>query len=487
MKKRNLVLHAAIASALAVMAVGAQAGNLAGASTYAAESFGSTAAATLAIGAPSIVYTFNTTGGIVINPTGSVHVYFRVSNGKFVSAAAPTLSASIVALTVSAPVLSTDKSTVRVTLTNGTAGNVTIGIGGSVTFAQGAIQIDNVNTVLNAAGGVVNMQASVGSTSSAPDAGTALPADLDNGLTSVVAIATAAEAITSAVQASSAFTTNPETQKIDLTATSPGSRLTTGVNSGNVTVANLGSFTFSDTTGNQFAVDGAADYALATRATALSLSGTVTGSFKTGATAGLFTDTACTTALAAGSAGTLNAGLTTFTFSGETIPTAGAPTYVCLTVPATTGAIPETTPAASFTFTKATTTDAADSAAGTLFALKNNGAIVDVRSYIPAVTVGYTSFVRVINTGAVTAAVTGQWVYENGTTSTAAQLLASLPAGGSKTLTSTEIEAALGAPTASIGGNRPRLRLSAPTNTMQAQSFFLTNANGNFSDATGAQ
>ena len=31
------------------------------------------------------------------------------------------------------------------------------------------------------------------------------------------------------------------------------------------------------------------------------------------------------------------------------------------------------------------------------------------------------------------------------------------------------------------------LRLTAPTNGMQAQSFFLTNANGNFSDATGAQ
>jgi hypothetical protein len=232
--------------------------------------------------------------------------------------------------------------------------------------------------------------------------------------------------------------------------------------------------------------DGATAYTIANSSTALTLGGTVTGAFKTGATGLLTTDLACTAAIAAGSAGVLNAGLTTLTFSAGTIPTTATPNYICLTAPATVGAIPLTTPTASFTFTKTVATDAADTAAGTLYGLANNGQTVDVRSYIPAVTSGYTSFVRVINTGAVSAAVTGQWLYQDGTTSTGAALT-TLAAGGSVTLTSAQVETALGVPTASIGGNRPRLRLTGPTNGLQAQSFILSNANGNFSDATGAQ
>jgi len=134
-----------------------------------------------------------------------------------------------------------------------------------------------------------------------------------------------------------------------------------------------------------------------------------------------------------------------------------------------------------------TAVDSANALAATnLWALAKNGSTVDVRSYIPVAGTGYTSFVRVINTGAVSAAVTGQYLYQDGTTSTAATLT-TLAAGGSVTLTSAQVEAALGAPTASIGSNRPRLRLTAPTNGLNAQSFILTNANGNFSDATGAQ
>ncbi len=490
MKKRNLVLRTAIASALLVLAAGAQAGTLTGTAAYAAENFGPTSTAALAIGAPVIAYTFNTPGGIVINPTGSVFVYLRVSSGKFAAApVSPTLSAALAGLVATVQGPSTDGTTVRITLNNPTAANITIGIGGNLTWAQGAIQVNSVNTVLNTAGGTVNMQASVGTLATLPDTGTALTADLDNGLSNTLAFATSAEAITGAVAASSSFAV-AETQKIDLTATSPASRFTApgaaASNANSPVLVNLGSVTFTDAGGVQNVSAGAGDYTIAGSSTALTLAGTVTGAFKAGSTMTLATDLACTTAIAAGSAGVPNIGLTTFTFAAGTIPTNAVPNYLCLGVPATVGSIPVTTPTASFTFTKTVATDAADSAAGTLYALTQNGVIRDVRSYIPAATVGYTSFVRVINAGALAAAVTGQWVFEDGSFGTPAVLIASHPANGSVTLTSTQIEAVLGAP-AVIGTNRPRLRLSAPTNDLQAQSFFLTNATGDFSDATGAQ
>ena len=498
MKKRNLITQAAIASAFLAMAGGAQAGTLSGASVFATELFGSTATSALALTPAAVTYTFNTPGGIVINPTGNIYEYFRLSAGLL--AAAPATSdfsfgGGLSGLAASAVALSTDSTTVRVTLNNtSSTTNVTIGVGGTVVWTPAAGAITNVNTALATAASTLDMQASVASSGSTlPNTGTALPADLDNGLSNNFAFVTSTPAITSKIAASSSFAT-VETQKIDLTATSPGSRFTapgnTLSNANSTTVVNLGSLTFTDATGTQgINTNAATDYTIAGRGTAATLNGTVTGSFKTGATMALTTDTACTTGIAAGSSGTLNTTtLATFTFSGGTLPTSATANYICLTVPATTGAIPVTTPTASFTFTKTTTTDAANTASGTLYALGNNGSTVDVRSYIPAVTSGYTSYVRVINTGAVAATVTGQWLYEDGTTSTPATLITpALAVGGSTTLSSAQIEAALGAPTASIGNDRPRLRLTASTNGLQAQSFFLTNANGNFSDATGAQ
>lgn len=480
MKKRNLVLQAAVAGALVTM-FGAQAGTLTGTASYAVENWGPTATAALGITPPAIVYTFNTPGGIVVNPTGVIYAYLRVANGIFSTAplaAQLALGGGISGLTATVGALSTDSTTVRVALTNGTTNNVTIGVGGTLTYTGIANAFTNVNTVLGTAGGAVSAQASISTTTSTPNTGTALPADLDNGVSNTLNFATSAVGVTGAVAASSTFAVT-ETQKIDLTATAPGSRFTapgaTLSNANSTTVVNLGSLKFTDGTANQ--VNGTTAYTLVGRSTAGTLGGTVTGAFKTGATAQLTTDLACTIAVGGGTAA-LNAGLTTFTFATYAVPATTVPYYVCLTTPATTATIPVTTPTASFTTTKATGTDAANTAAGTLYALGNNGATVDVRSYIPAVTVGYTSFVRVINTGSVTATVSGQWLYEDGTSSVAAPLITSHPAGGSKTLTSTQIEAALGAPTATIGNNRPRLRLTAPTNALSAQSFFLNPGNG---------
>lgn len=120
----------------------------------------------------------------------------------------------------------------------------------------------------------------------------------------------------------------------------------------------------------------------------------------------------------------------------------------------------------------------APSPAVALSPIVRNGAQVDIRSYVPVGVTGYTSYLRVINNGNVSAAFSGQWLYQDGTKS-AVGTLGTIPAGGNMTWNSAQVEAALGAPTA-IGNNRPRLRVTAPTSSMQAQSF-LANPDGTIS------
>ena len=181
--------------------------------------------------------------------------------------------------------------------------------------------------------------------------------------------------------------------------------------------------------------------------------------------------------IGAGPNGTLNTGLTTFTFAGGTLPTSGTPFYVCLTVPANTVQIPLGTPTASFAFTKTTTTDAANTAAGNLYSLVYNGSQVDVRNYVPAANASWVDVVRLINTGTVTATVSGQFINETtgALIGTSQAIATSLPPGGTATLTSSQIEAVLGAQAAS---SRPRLRISAPTNGMDVQNYISTPQGG---------
>ena len=491
MKKRNLFLQTAIASALMVVAAGAQAGTMSGTAAFATENFGPTSTAATGIATPAIVYTFNTPGGIVVNPAGVIFAYYRVSNGIYSTAPLAGQFSTTTGLTIGTPVLSSDSTTVRVPLTNPNAvggANITIGVGNTLTYTGIANAITNVNTVLNTASGTVSIQGSVSTTSATPNTGTATPADLDNGLSNTLVFATAKSAITAVVTPSSSLTI-VETAKVDLTSSSgAGARFTTPGNTlsnvNNALVLNLGSLMFTDVAAVQRG-NTANAYTTGSSTTALGLSGTVTGSFKTASTMALTTDTGCAT-LVTGGAGTLNAGLTTFTFAAGTTPTTGTPNYVCLTVPATTGAIPANTPAASFSVAKSASTDAATTASGNLYALTNNGATVDVRTYIPVGTIGYQSFLRVINTGTIGAAVTGQYVYQDGSFSTAAVLVTSLAASGSTTLTSTQIEAALGAPAVTAGA-RPRVRITAPANGLNVQSFILNTASGVFTEVSGAQ
>ena len=503
MKKRNVILHTAIASALLTMAGVSSAGTLATTfKTYASEVFGAGSAAT-AITPTPITYQF----GVPVAANQVVSFYVKLSGGaKFVAGkVAPgdltCLDAASTAITATTGAPSTDGTYAVFSVNTGASG---LNTNSTCTYIPKGASVDNANVALSASGGVItstwtNDTAAV-SLAAVPTGGT----NFDTAGTHVGNIAQSAAAITATYIASSAFPFTPvggaatgaaETKKINVAATPTAALFTVGSNGAATNTVNLGALLFAETAGIQDNGAGA-DYSILTKATATGLSAVITGDFSlaeaAAASKGVFlaTDLACTAQIAAPAAGavTYNTGKTTATISGGTRPTVNVPMYVCMTVkPTNTTAITPTAYSATASLAKTAATELATVVASTpLLATALNGSTVDVRSYIPAATVGYTSFVRVINTGSVTAPVTGVWLYENGTVGTSGTLIASLTAGGSTTLSSAQVEAALGAPTV-IGGNRPRLRVAAATNALQAQSFFLTNANGNFSDVTGAQ
>jgi len=503
MKKRNVILHTAIASALLTMAGVSSAGTLATTfKTYASEVFGAGSAAT-AITPTPITYQF----GVPVAANQVVSIYVQLSGGaKFVTGkVAPAdltcLDAASTAITATTGAPSTDGTYAVFSVNTGASG---LNTNSTCTYIPKGASVDNANVALSASGGVItstwtNDTAAV-SLAAVPTGGT----NFDTAGTHVGNIAQSAAAITATYIASSAFPFTPvggaatgaaETKKINVAATPTAALFTVGSNGAATNTVNLGALLFAETAGIQDNGAGA-DYSILTKATATGLSAVITGDFSlaeaAAASKGVFlaTDLACTAQIAAPAAGavTYNTGKTTATISGGTRPTVNVPMYVCMTVkPTNTTAITPTAYSATASLAKTAATELATVVASTpLLATALNGSTVDVRSYIPAATVGYTSFVRVINTGSVTAPVTGVWLYENGTVGTSGTLIASLTAGGSTTLSSAQVEAALGAPTV-IGGNRPRLRVAAATNALQAQSFFLTNANGNFSDVTGAQ
>ena len=99
------------------------------------------------------------------------------------------------------------------------------------------------------------------------------------------------------------------------------------------------------------------------------------------------------------------------------------------------------------------------------------GSTVDVPSYVPAASVGYKSFIRVVNTGAQAAPVAAALVDANGTAGTPKTIIALLPGYGATTLSSDQIEAFLGVAIAASA--RPRLRISTAFVGLEVQSFLL--------------
>ena len=491
MKKRNAIFRTVIASAvLAVVGSAYASGTLTGtaASIFATQNFGATSTAAAEIVPGAVSYVFNTPGGIVINPAGVINMYFRLGNGATFTAApaAAEFSTSSIAMvlgmTVGAPTLSTDKTTIVVPFSNATAVNITIGVGGTAKWVPVATKaVSTVNTVLNTVGGVVTASGSASVLAALAGAGmnatVALPADVDGPATPAATIATAASAITATVTATGAT----ETQKIDVTASPSQTKTTTGVNTASLTIVNFGSYAFADVAG-PLAVDGVTPYTVASQYGAAAGGAVATGNFGAAGTVNLFTNPACTAAVAAGNVGVLNVGKTTATFTGVTKAATGIATYVCYTVNGT-AAIPVTTPTLTTSLTPTTTTHATPAGSGTLYALGLNGASVDVRSYIPAAATGYASYVRIVNTGSTLSPISVAVIDQTTGVAGTSAVLGTLAAGAAKTYLASDIETAVGALAANA---RPRLRITAPTSSIQVQSF-MSSPNGTFTDMSGGQ
>lgn len=470
MKKLNLIC-AAIAL---VCGTAANAGTLTaatpGGTVIAVENFGgSTSAATDAVRPGAVTYSL--TNITAVNAGASVWFTVRLDGAKF--AAAPGAATFQFAgqaggTEIDSVDLSTDKTTVLVKATSG--GGVNLGLGAFI-YTPGATDIDTANTTLGAVGGVIN--ATMGMTSVAPVAfeATDEQATVDSPLASA-AMAVAAKAISSSLSALSTYT-----GKIDLTATPPASVYTTG---GGVA---LGSFQFKNVTGTQNIRAGGADYTLLAGSGGLVNTGatvTVTPgagqSFAEGSTLNLSTTTACLADVATTGSGTVaftsTTKLTAKTLVTVVPVTTGTDWFVCMTPPGSGKTATPITATISAVVAPASTKDLIATVSGTGYPLDYNGSKVDVKTYFPAAlsVYGYQSFIRVTNTGAVAAVVSGAFITETtGDVGGAFPLTGVLPAGASKVLTGAQIEAVLGAPAAA---DRPRLRLTAPTNGLQVQYFF---------------
>ena len=101
-----------------------------------------------------------------------------------------------------------------------------------------------------------------------------------------------------------------------------------------------------------------------------------------------------------------------------------------------------------------------------------SGSTVDVPSYVPAASPGYTSFVRLINKSAAASLVTVAVIDpDTGLVSVAKAVAPALAGNSSITLSSAQIEAALGLTLSAA--SRPRIRLTAASATLEVQSFLL--------------
>ena len=513
MKKRNLVIHTAVASALLAMLGSVQATTVSAvAPAYAKELLLGTTPNATALTLPTATIVAN----VSIPANSTVYVYLKLSGASISTMPTVTGAASVgisnadgtgtvvagVGATLSAG-LSAGSSTGTANPTVVAAGvdyvvfqvstnAAVIGVGGTIATVTG-LAVNNATALLTAP---ITVTASVGIGAPASRFGALATTASNYDATSTAAsVATSVQGITiAAVPTSSAGL-------IDLTASPVGSRFTSAAIS--TTTAKLGTVTVTEA-GTARNSNGTTVYTQALVTTATGFSAAVTapaGFFAALGTTGVLTlDASSTCTTAGGTNGMVSAvfataaaaaAATTVAIPSTSLPTSTTSYTLCMILPAAnTVALIAATPTVTAAVSRVTTGTALDSAnalaATNLYTLALNGAQREVRTYIPVATVGYTSFVRVINTGSLAANISGQWVYGDGTTGTSATMVTSLASGASVTLTSTQVEAALGAPTV-VGNNRPRLRVTAPTNGMDVQSFMLTNANGNFSDVTGAQ
>lgn len=525
MMKRNVIIHTAIASALLAMAASAQAttvSTVATAPIFAKELLQGTTPLVTALTIPAanaIVVTANTS-----IPAGStVRVYVKL-NGASISnipSVAPGINSATVAqadgtgaggagvsIALNASSLGTTTGTANpaavgagvdyIVFTLNTiatpigVGGVIATIGGVATGAGATapLIVNNATALLTAP---LTVTASVGVGAPIARFG-ALAASASNYDTTSAAanIATSAQGITLTAVA------NSNAGLIDLTATPVGSQFAGAVST---ILAQLGSFTATNGTAVQ--ADGASAYNMVSQAAATGLNLTVAapaGFFAALETAGKLSfdsSATCATGIAgvngmtSAAFGTkaLAAAATSIAVPSTALPTSATPYYLCMYLPAhtaTSTALIAGQPTLAGTITHSST--AIDSntvlAATNMWPLALNGAQVDVLNYIPSAVTGYIQTVRLINTGAISAQASVAVINEaTGVVGTAVPVGASIPAGGSLRLSQAQIETAIGAQAATV---RPRLRFTAPTNGLKAQSLF-NNANGAYTNLSGIE
>lgn len=507
MKKSNVILQAAIASALLAMAGAANAATGISVTSvkYANEQFAGTTPYA-AVVAPTISVISATA-----IPAGSIiTVVVELTGGVFAVAQAGDTTANTAAnkvdattaMPLAAPTCTMGSTTAGVTAAaagvtapTATASNANVvscqfttvnavGIGGTVIrIATPSINAAGLATTTNtvAATGTIL----VGTVAAPVGAPVATAGTLEAASTPTT-VATSGVGVTLSATAGTAG-------QIDLTASPVASAFTGAVSA---TVVDLGTVTATNGTAKLVAAGNAA-YNVASKATT-TMTATVTGAagffaaLKTTGTihlesvscgGGVVLATSATFATNA-----LAAAATTVSTPAAT-PTAGTAYHVCMTIPAsgtTSVALIEGTPTITATLGAAAAQDSVDTLASTaLWPLAFNGQTYTVRNYVPAAATGYNTFVRVINTGAVSAAVSVALKDDvTGVTGTSG-VLGTLAAGAATNFTPAQIEAVTGAVAAT---SRPRLVITAPTNALNVQTFLAQPVGaGTITDMTGAQ
>ena len=496
MRTHKTVLNSAVGIALAALGTAAFAGQFTGPAApssdkliYAVENFGPaafTALDNITLTTPfSVIFTTSVgqSGGYVVNNGGEVYYYLRLIGGGF--AATPVAGDFNLNLfpgagwDIVATNLSTDGSTVVLTLQNNTGFTQSIGSGAQVIW-NGGSKVLRPGTGLRTIGGTIAVDASISATTANPNVA-ALPRDVD-GASSTWTIVETAKALATAV------TANAAVKKIAVDEFSQR-RL---FNAGPDTSMNmLGTVEFPNVAGLQGINDAQTTDYTHVNPVGRTLTFTVTagaGSFNAAQVNGVFASTSSTCSPVV-QAATLNAAKTVATFTDMPVAAFAADhAHICYHVTGTTqiGEVTGIAVAGLLNSSNGGRNDQTVAITGSLANVVNDGTVIDARIYIPVSVnqFGYGMSLRVINTGSNAAEIFAQYIYNDGTLSTQGKVSNAVPVGGYVMLDNTQIEAAIGAPDAAKGSN-PRVKITAPTSSLRVQTFMRTN--GIWAEVSGGQ
>lgn len=458
------------AAVLCTMGFAANAGTISvsAVKTVAQEAFGTGYTDTVVVpAATAFGYQFSTPGGIVINPGGTIYITLTPSVGKFTAPGAVTIPSGTGGALTGLATVNTTSGIMSIALSNGTAAttNSVIGVGGIVSVAGASVT--GAGATL-AAGSSVTATGSVGITAGGSELETA---------PTPVAFISSAQAVGVTALASAT-----EVAKIDVTTivTANIGKVLVNQISTTANVETLGSVTFANTTAtaptelattNPVNLANTSAYPVGATPVVYTLS-LASGTFSAGASYSLATGACGTagTAVASTQAPTaVTIATTSVTLSSVAVPVSGTPILVCGTFPGTSAIAPyKANVAAVLTASTANKYIGETLTATGMYDLGYNGASVTVRNYIPAAVTGYIQTVRLINTGSSAATAFVSLIDDTtGVATTPVAIGTPIAVGAAQRYTQAQIEAAVGAVAAS---SRPRLRFTAATATIEAQT-----------------